>query len=171
MIYMKLSIAMFLVFAGAGILNAQDKTAADMPKDTKTIKIIEMLRGAWKLQGIVDEERKPSTANDQKKQSNDSQQTQDVDNDQSRNAMQMLEFDPEARYKVNNSTTAIDSGSYRVNEQQGILYMESDADDITPTEWAVSVNKDKLTLTGRGAKADSRYKYIYIKEKEEVNKK
>lgn len=165
---MKLSIAMFLVFAGAGILNAQDKTTADMPKNVETIKIIEMLPGAWKLQGIVDEERKPSTANRQKKQSNDSKETQAVDNDESRNAMQMLEFDPDARYKVNNSTTSIDSGSYRVNEQHGILYMESDADDITPTEWAISINKDKLTLTGRGEKADTRYKYVYVKEKDGV---
>ena len=69
---------------------------------------------------------------------------------------------------VNNSTTSIDSGSYRVNEQHGILYMESDADDITPTEWAISINKDKLTLTGRGEKADTRYKYVYVKEKDGV---
>jgi hypothetical protein len=82
--------------------------------------------------------------------------------------MQMLEFDPDARYKVNNSTSAIDSGSYRVNEQTGILYLESDAEDITPTEWAITLKKNQLTLAGRGDNADTRYKYVYVKEKEKL---
>lgn len=165
---MKLSIAIGLVFLAAGIAAAQTKTAADFPKNQETNKIIEMLAGSWKLQGIVDEEAKQTTTNRRNKKSNNTD-TPQVDTDQSRNAMQMLEFDPDARYKVNNSTTAVDSGSYRINEQHGILYLESDADDVTPTEWNISVSKTKLTLVGRSADADARYKYIYVKEKDGVS--
>ena len=68
----------------------------------------------------------------------------------------------------NNTTNQIDSGSYRLNEEHGILYLESDQDDITPTEWKVTLDKKKLTLAGRGQDAASRYKYVYMKVKEKL---
>ena len=165
---MKLRLTIILLLLVVGMVTAQTKTAADFPKNQETNKIIEMLAGSWKLQGIVDEEEKPSTTNRRSKKSK-GKKTVQVDTDESRNAMQMLEFNPDARYKVNNSTTAIDSGSYRVNEQQGVLYMESDADDVTPTEWKIDVSRKKLTLVGNDAKADARYKYIYVKVKDGVS--
>ena len=165
---MKLSVIICIAALSIGVVSAQDKTAADMPKDKETKKFIEMLAGSWKLQQIVDEAQgNKGTANQPQSTSKDTKNSPVTDTDQSRNAMQMLEFEPDARYKVNNSTSAIDSGSYRVNEQHGILYMESDADDITPTEWKITINKEQLTLVGR-EDADSRYKYVYRKEKDKV---
>ena len=134
------------------------QTAKDMPKDADTKKFIEMIAGTWKLKSIVDSEAK-----------NKGKKTNQKPTDQGNNAMQMLEFDADGRYKVNNSTTAIDSGSYRINEQHSVLYMESDADDITPTEWDISVTKKRLTMVGRSGDADARYKYMYAKEKEGVS--
>jgi hypothetical protein len=167
---MKVSVILCVAALCVGVANAQDKTAADMPKDKETKKFIEMLAGSWKLQQIVDGAKgNKATANQPETKSNDTKKSPATNTDQSRNAMQMLEFEPDARYKVNNSTSAIDSGSYRVNEQNGILYMESDADDITPTEWSITINKEQLTMEGRGGDADSRYKYIYRKEKDKLS--
>jgi hypothetical protein len=169
---MKLNITLgsILIFLCAITTSAQDKTTADMPKNTETKKFIELLAGTWKLERIVDEEKgNKATANSPETKSNEQKKTPATNTDQSRNAMQMLEFDPDARYKVNNSTTAIDSGSYRLNEQHGILYMESDSDDITPTEWAITLQKNRLTLAGRGENSDSRYKYVYQKDKEKLS--
>ncbi len=151
----------------SGMVQAQNKTTADVPKDMEATKMIELLAGTWKLQRIVDEEKNnKATGNEPNRKTNKGNTS--PENDQSRNAMQMLEFNIDARYKVNNSTSAIDSGSYRVNEQHGILYMESDADDITPSEWAMTLDKKRLTLVGRGGNADSRYKYVYLKDKEKL---
>ena len=165
---MKLSITIGLVFLVAGLVSGPDKSAADFPKNEETNKVIEMLAGSWKLQSIADEKRNQSTTSKRNKKSKTKAATA-ADTDMSRNAMQMLEFDADGRYKVNNSTTAIDSGSYRINEQHSVLYMESDADDITPTEWDISVTKKRLTMVGRSGDADARYKYMYAKEKEEVS--
>lgn len=132
------------------------QTAKDMPKDADTKKFIEMIAGTWKLKSIVDSEAK-----------NKGKKTNQNPTDQGNNAMQMLEFQPNARYKMNSSTNAVDSGSYRLNEQHAILYMESDATE-SPTEWAISLNKNQLTLGGRGEEAEKRYKYIYVKTKDGV---
>lgn len=157
-----------MIFLVAGLAAAQDKTASDFPKNEETNKVIEMLAGSWKLQGIEDEKRNTSATNKRNKKSK-SKAAPAADTDMSRNAMQMVEFDPEGRYKVNNSTTAMDSGSYRINEQHSVLYMESDADDITPTEWDITVTKKRLTMVGRNKDADARYKYLYVKEKDGVS--
>ena len=143
-----------------GVSTAQ--TTKDVPKDVAYTKFIERINGQWKLQRVVDVERKASK---KKGQSASNEQQGDQGAVEGNNAMQMIEFEDDARYRVNNSTNAIDSGSYRLNEQHGILYMESDADDITPTEWAVAVKNNTLTLTGRGNDATSRYKYVYTKTK------
>jgi hypothetical protein len=141
----------------AVVFNASAQTAKDMPKDAKTNKFVELIAGSWKLQKIVDEQNSKNQENVGKTPDN------------GQNGMEMLEFTVENRYKVNNSTNAIDSGSFRVNEQHGILYMESDQDDITPTEYKMTINGDQLTLTGRDRDAKNRYKYVYAKTEDGVN--
>ena len=148
-----------------GVSTAQ--TTKDIPKDVAYKKFIERINGQWKLQRVVDIERKVESANspnNRKTQKSDNQK-KGTETVEGTNAMQMIEFEDDARYRVNNSTNAIDSGSYRLNEQHGILYLESDSDDITPTEWAVSIRNNTLTLTGRGNDATSRYRYVYSKSK------
>jgi hypothetical protein len=134
---------------------AQDKTAKDFPKRAETVKLIELIVGTWQLNGIVDNAKNPNKGRDK---------------GTANNGMQILEFDRDGRYKVNNSTNAVDSGSYRMNEQQGILYLESDADDISPAEWSIAVNKNVMSLTGRntegGNQQTKRFKYVYNKTKE-----
>jgi len=167
---MKLSIVTILIFFYAGIVSAQEKTAADFPKNVPTKKVIQTIAGTWKLQRIEASSSDKSAAKTTEKKSDNGNNLPTADTDQSRNAMQMLEFASDARYKVNNTTTAIDSGSYRVNEQTGVLYLESDADDITATEWGMTLSKNVLTLEGKGDDTDSSYKYVYMREKETATK-
>jgi hypothetical protein len=146
-----------IVISGMIGFGASAQTAGDMPKDSKTNKFVELIVGSWKLQKIVDE------------QGTKSQENVGKTPDNGQNGMEMLEFTVENRYKVNNSTNAIDSGSFRMNEQHGILYMESDQDDITPNEYKITLNGGQLTLTGRDRDAKNRYKYVYQKTEEGVN--
>lgn len=150
----------------ATVAGAQTKTAADMEKDEGAAKFIGQIVGIWKLQRIVDEaQANKSTTNRPTERSKDEKGRPTTKTDQGQNAMQMIEFNPNARYKVNNSTTAVDSGSFRVNEQHGLLYLESDADDVTPSEWAITLEDNRLTLVGRGQDAEHRYKYIYRRQR------
>jgi hypothetical protein len=168
---MKITVVVAGLMCLASIGFAQTKTTGDVPKDQEVKKLIEQIAGSWKLQRIVDEEKNnKSTANSPDKQPNEPKQTPTgmATSDQTNNAMQVVEFNPNGRYKLNSSTTSLDSGSFRINENHGLLYLESDADDVSPTEWAVTLKNNQLTLVGRGQKSVSRYKYIYTKEKEKL---
>jgi hypothetical protein len=166
---MRILIIICFCFLLGGLANAQTKTTADVPKNMETKKFIEQIAGVWKLQQIVDEEKNNKATANQMDTKSKSGKSPVNDKDQSQNAMQILEFNPNARYKMNSTTTAVDSGSFRINEQHGLLYMESDSDDITPTEWAITLQGNRLTLAGRGESAESRYKYVYIKQKDKVS--
>jgi hypothetical protein len=137
-----------------GLLLAQEKTTKDIPKNRETIKHIEQIVGTWKLQQITDGQQKKN-----KKDPNEQ--------DESSNAFQMFEFRPDGRYKSNNGTEAVDSGSYRLNEVQGILYLESDMDESqSPSEWTLTFKGQTMTIAGRGAKEDAkRFRYTYVKTK------
>jgi hypothetical protein len=167
MIYYSMLICFFL---GLGTVHAQKKTAKDYRKDVAYKKFIERINGQWKLEHIVD----AAQQSEGKENRNDEPGTRNqnpaaANENQGNNAMQMIEFMDDARYRMNNATTAIDSGSYRLNEQHGILYLESDKDP-TPSEWKISLNKDQLSLTGRGQDATSRYRYVYTRIKEKAAK-
>jgi hypothetical protein len=170
---MKIGIVAMILALTGGLVNAQSKTTKDVPKNTETKKFIEMIAGSWKLEKIVDAgKNNKETDNNVSGQTNSGKNPsmeKDKKNDQSNNSMQMIEFHPNGRYKLNSSTTSLDSGSYRLNEQHAVLYMESDSDDITPSEWEITLVDKQLTLAGRGESADSRYKYVYKKEKEKVS--
>lgn len=148
-INVKWSVCMVFVMLITGSVKAQ--TTRDMPQDAGTDKFIEMIVGTWKLDRIVD-------ANQRGRRSRNT-------GDETNNSMQIMEFKRNARYTMNSATNAVDSGSYRLNEQHGILYLESDQ-HTDPSEWAISIKKNVLTLAGRnGTQPDARYKYIYIRTK------
>lgn len=147
--------------------NVSAQTANDYSKTTDYQKFIERIAGQWTLQQIVDAEKRDVSQNPSRKKP---ARTNDVESDQANNAMQKIEFYDNARYRMNNATQAIDSGSYRLNEQHGILYLESDLVDAEPSEWKIELQNRKLTLTGRGGEAASRYQYVYNKTKENVVK-
>ncbi len=148
-------------------LIVEAQTADEYRKDVAYKKLIERIEGQWTLERIVDAEKldKANEKADRRK----STRTNDIETDQATNAMNKIEFYDNARYRMNNSQQAIDSGSYRLNEQHGILYLESDQDP-TPSEWNVVIKGEELTLTGREQSAESRYRYVYRKTREDIVK-
>ena len=160
---MKYCLIILMSIAIAGKASAQ--TPADYSKTTDYKKFIERIAGQWTLQQIVDAEKRDVSDNPNRKKPS---RTNDVETDQANNAMQKIEFYDNARYRTNNATQAIDSGSYRLNEQHGILYLQSDLGDTEPSEWKIELQNRRLTLTGRGGDAASRYKYVYDKTRDSV---
>jgi hypothetical protein len=106
----------------------------------------------------VDAESKGKTTESSTESKNGTMATENPP-DQSNNAMEIMEFDRQARYKMNTAVTAVDSGSYRINEQHGILYLDSDKNN-DPSEWTMSIKNNVLTLGGK-SDADKRYTYVY----------
>ncbi len=139
-----------IVGMNAGVLA---QTTKDVPKNAEPIKFIEIIAGTWKLKSVVD--MKSPTA----KKTND-----DVSN-----AYQIIEFGPNARYKTNTGAQSVEEGSYRLNEQQGTLYLESDSDDVTPSEWDISFKEDLMTMAPKGNKDVKRYKYVFTKTSEGIS--
>ena len=160
---MKYCLIILLSIGLAG--NASAQTANDYSKTTDYKKFIERIAGQWTLQQIVDAEKRKLSENPNRKKP---ARTNDVETNQANNAMQKIEFYDNARYRLNNATQAIDSGSYRLNEQHGILYLQSDIADTEPSEWKIELQNRKLTLTGRGQEASSRYQYVYDKTRSNV---
>lgn len=148
-------LASFAVMA-ITIGSALAQTPGNVPKNTAAKKNIGQIAGSWKLQRIVDDEQKKKN------------QKPEAQSNQGNNAMQMLEFQPDGRYKMNNATAAIDSGSYRINEQTNVLYLESDQASSL-SEWNIALQNKRLVLTGRDGQADRRYQYVYEKTKEGVS--
>lgn len=131
------------------------QTAGQTPKTGSNHKVIERIAGTWKLQQIVDDNKKATG----------SQQHPDTRS----NAFQMLEFAPDGRYKSSNGTQAVDSGSYRINEEHALLYLESDAHQ-DPSEWLITFGRDKrLTLQARGDARHKGFRYVYQQTREGVS--
>ncbi len=155
-------VLMICLSLAAVLVRAQ--TADDYEKDVAYKKFIERIAGQWSLDRIIDAEK--ANKGKEKADRRKSARTNDIEKDQGTNAMYKIEFSSDARYKMNNSQEAIDSGSYRLNEQHGILYLESDRDP-EPSEWDITIKGNQLTLTGRGDAADSRFRYVYNKTRED----
>ena len=156
----KISGVLIMILISAFSLKAQ--TTANTTKTGNTRKFIEMITGTWKLSSIVDAESKGEKKQQTTESKNGTMATENPP-DQSNNAMEIMEFEADARYKMNTSTTAIDSGSFRINEQHGILYLESDKAN-EPSEWKISIKGNTLMLGGRD-EADKRYTYVYERAK------
>lgn len=139
-------------------LMANGQSTKDMTKTGNAKKFIEMIAGTWKLKSIVDAESKGKATKPSTESKNGTMATENPP-DQSNNAIELMEFDSEARYKMNTAVAAVDSGSYRINEQHGVLYLDSDRNN-DPSEWTISIRNNVLTLGGK-SDADKRYTYVY----------
>lgn len=120
----------------------QDQNAINTRKKTP-VKIIEYIVGTWQTDAIF-KGKKEITGTDT------------VGSDRT------IEFDREGRYVVYNRSEKADNGSYRLNENHSILYLESEAGQ-TPQEWKISLDENGLmTLqsTGTHQHAES-FRYVY----------
>jgi hypothetical protein len=156
---MKFTLILLLNFALLLSAFAQeDKTTRDIPKNKNYQTLSELINGQWKLDRIADAEQKKNSGGEE-----------GFDDQQVTNGMQIIEFMDDSRYKLNNSTTAVDSGNYVVNERNKSIVLESDQASNTPAEWNISIKKDEMILVPREA-ADKRYTYVYSRTKAKAAK-
>jgi hypothetical protein len=74
---------------------------------------------------------------------------------------QTLTFTQEARYIMYSGNEKIDSGAYRMNEQTGSLYLESESDE-EPHEWKVDFKSGRMILSlKQDALHGENLRYIY----------
>ena len=120
------------------------------------IKLIASIVGKWQLDETVDKTKKTQIEKDT-------------------SGMDWIEFRPDGKYKSGSggqtaATQPIDSGSYRLNEQNGILYLQSAISDgetsHVPSEWTIFIKDTVMKLSARGNSHAGRYEYIYNKTKE-----
>jgi len=117
---------------------------AQSAKDVQ-IKLIEKVVGSWQLQEVLDSKSKKSNT--------------------STFGITGFEFSPEGRYTSLSKGTVLDSGSYRLNEPQRKLYLESDASKENPSEWVVSFQDDRMTLKPQGVNHAAGFQYVFIRTK------
>ncbi|MBT1686213.1 hypothetical protein [Dawidia soli] len=115
-------------------------------------KLIEKVPGVWKVTQVNDGKKEIS---------------QTVDS----TAIESIEFTREAKYIIRNKTQRLDSGLYRLNEQQNILYLESKLTaDTPPVEWGITVTGNTLVMTGKGSEATKNFKYTLTRTSHKAGK-
>lgn len=123
-------------------------------------KLIAQVVGKWQLQETVDLEKKGAVRKD----------TLGFD---------WIEFTEDGKYSLgsagqNGAVDAIDSGSYRLNEN-GLLYLESSSSEgqisHAPSEWSIAIKEQNMKLASRGNNHARKYEYRYHKVKEGLSTK
>lgn len=136
---MKNIICFILLTVMGFCLEAQAQSA----KDVK-VKLIEKIVGSWKIAEVT--EGKSRLADNS-------------------TGISALEFSPDGKYRSLSKTEAIDSGSYRINENSNILYLESGDNRENPSEWNVSFKDNTMILKGRGQGHAQKFQYVYVRTK------
>jgi hypothetical protein len=161
---MKFKVLLMVFIFLSGWVSAQNPDRNKNNDDLKNVKnerkqvtkLIESIVGTWQLSATLDKNKK-------------NQPTKDTV------GLAWIEFKADGKYRSgangsNGTMQPVDSGSYRLNEQQEILYLEASTDkgqiSHPPAEWSISVKKDVMTLEGMGSGHAQRYRYVYNKTKE-----
>lgn len=115
-------------------------------------KIIAAIVGTWEVTSIFNGDK-------------------DISNTDTVGTNQRIEFDREAKYISYSGNEQIDSGTYRLNENHAILYLES-ATGQQPSEWNVTLSNNNLTLQPRGAATShaQNFRYVYARTAGGTNK-
>lgn len=126
--------------------------SAQSAKDMK-VKMIDRILGTWKITKIYDGKKEIAPSDS--------------------TAHQFI-FNQEGHYKTTVGKSTIDSGSYRVNENTSLLYLENRKNIMpgsTPAQdtWKVSFTNDTMTMLGQGTGHAKRFKYVFIKTKDGSN--
>lgn len=125
----------------------RDENAINTRKKTPE-KIIEHIVGTWEVEGIYKGKK-------------------DISNTDTVGANQTITFDREAKYVSYSANERIDSGTYRLNENHSLLYLESSTGQ-EPSEWKVSFTNNGMTLQPRETypHAES-FRYVYTRKSNE----
>ncbi len=136
---------------------AQDKGDLGQGKDKKAgeavntnkktpLKIIEYVVGTWQVEDVMKGEK-------------------DISETDTLSTANTFIFDRENRFLSYSGEERVDSGRFRINETQGILYLESDGGG-EPKEWNLSFSdENKMTLREREPSSAARgLKYVYTRK-------
>lgn len=76
--------------------------------------------------------------------------------------IQTIELTREAKFIMRDKQQKLDSGLFRINEAQKVIYFESKSGgDASPVEWNISLYGNQMTLTNRTSTHAKGYQYIY----------
>jgi hypothetical protein len=131
-----------------------DKNDKDAPVNNPTpVKIIEKVVGTWEASGIF----------------NGNKNVTDTD---TVGLNRSFEFTRENKYLSYSDREQIDSGTYKLNEVQNILYLESAAGNEV-VEYNVSFDDETMTLqpTQSSAANSQRFRYVYTRKSEGARRK
>lgn len=147
---------MIVIILPIASVNAQDQKGKKVVK-----KLIAQVVGKWQLQETVDLQKKGAVRKD----------TLGFD---------WIEFTEDGKYSLgsagqNGAVEPVDSGSYRLNEQNGTLYLESASNEgqvsQAPSEWSIAIKETEMKLASRGNNHARKYEYRYHKVKEGLSTK
>jgi hypothetical protein len=136
----------FLCFLGTAqnTSKAKPKNGESVPANqSPVVKLIEYIVGTWKVNGVFKGDK-------------------DVSKTDTASLGERIEFNREGRYVLESANEKIDSGAYRLNEEHGILYLESISGG-QPSEWNVWFRKNVMTLQPRDKASSGNLKYVYAR--------
>lgn len=124
----------------------QAKKDKDIPAKQETpVKAIERVVGTWKATHVY---------NGKKEIGSDT------------TGMQWVEFKPDGKYATKSKGKSGESGSYRLNENQSRLYLESEVNK-DPIEWTITFKENTMTLVSNiGHDKNQQMRYVFVKTKE-----
>jgi hypothetical protein len=148
---MKIIITTILINLLIGVVCfAQNQTDANKVSD----KLIDHIVGTWKVSSGT------SIGNTAKAKPHSN--TSDKKNNNKKVAPAQFNFKRNMRYTANMEGNSVaDSGSYRLNENHGRLYLQSDLNNKQPMEWDIKINNNTLTLQADSVKHSGHIKYFY----------
>lgn len=133
---------MALVFAVGLLLQTTvfGQTKKDIP-----VKSIERIVGTWKATHVYNGKKEIGTDS---------------------TGMQWVEFTPDGKYATKSKGKNAESGSYRLNENQSRLYLESEPGK-DPVEWVITFKENTMTLVSNiGPHKTQQMRYVFVKTKE-----
>ena len=139
-IVLSIVLAGSVLFAATAQVQEQQPNQDPVPtKNPAAHKIMERLYGVWR--------------------------TTDAQSAQSANTQgpQSIEFNPEAKYVMKRGDQVTETGSYRVNEQHSVLYLEG-SNSKRPMEWKMEFEGNNLILSARGANEGKQQRIVYTKD-------
>jgi hypothetical protein len=123
--------------------DARKEDAINTNKKTP-VKIIEYIVGTWQMDEVYKGKK-------------------DISDTDTVGMNQTITFDREGRFISYSGEEKIGSGSYRLNEDHAILYLESETGEPI-TEWNVAFSKEGMSLQPRDATSrEESFKYIYTR--------
>ncbi|MFZ6010130.1 MAG: hypothetical protein ACOYXT_07240 [Bacteroidota bacterium] len=141
---MKYIKAIFLLYTLFSFLTFEVMAQENADKATP-IKNIERIVGQWSTQKVY-------------------KGTKEITHTDTVGMSRTFEFDREGRYISREGDYKIDSGAYRLNEVQSVLYLESVSGE-KPTEWRISFAEGKMVLQPRDiAPEEEKFRYVFVRK-------